>query len=381
MSRVLRRPMFRMGGPVDSYNTGIVSGLDDEGYADGGQIGGGVIYGNRMMDGRYGFQNPIDLEGILQKGLSDIEARERYVPPKTSKEIQEEYESEIQSPLFDPESLLGTGSYSERQMKRRQAMLDPTYKEAFLKKREQEEAQKLKIGEELGFKFDPEKFKKIAKDLNIPTTREEKLKQEYEERIKTLQDSIAKLQNIDPMEKQLKGIERFSDAYRKMGGYEDARSQAVYDFLGDIAPATASGKTKAEAFQEMLKAAQKSEAFKTPRNIKRDAAKLAIEREALISAQKAKGEGDISKIISQATAATGKEMLKSILGEQGSPVMYIGGLTASQILKSLDQNPSYTPPNARPGILYQTSDGRFFKVLQDPKSKRQTTEVYPPIGI
>ena len=26
MSRILRRPMFR-GGPVDSYNTGIASGL------------------------------------------------------------------------------------------------------------------------------------------------------------------------------------------------------------------------------------------------------------------------------------------------------------------------------------------------------------------
>ena len=35
MSRILRRPMFR-GGPVDSYGTGIASGL---GYARGGRIG------------------------------------------------------------------------------------------------------------------------------------------------------------------------------------------------------------------------------------------------------------------------------------------------------------------------------------------------------
>ena len=58
MSRILRRPMFR-GGPVDSYGTGIASGLADGGkvnYAGGGQIGGGTIYGTPMADGRYGFR-------------------------------------------------------------------------------------------------------------------------------------------------------------------------------------------------------------------------------------------------------------------------------------------------------------------------------------
>ena len=57
MSRILRRPMFR-GGRVSSYGTGIASGLADGGrvnYAGGGQIGGGIIYGKPMADGRYGF--------------------------------------------------------------------------------------------------------------------------------------------------------------------------------------------------------------------------------------------------------------------------------------------------------------------------------------
>ena len=61
MSRILRRPMFR-GGPVDSYGTGIASGLADGGrvnYAGGGQIGGGTIYGTPMADGRYGFKKPV----------------------------------------------------------------------------------------------------------------------------------------------------------------------------------------------------------------------------------------------------------------------------------------------------------------------------------
>jgi len=59
MSRILRRPMFR-GGRVSSYGTGIASGLADGGrvnYAGGGQIGGGIIYGKPMADGRYGFED------------------------------------------------------------------------------------------------------------------------------------------------------------------------------------------------------------------------------------------------------------------------------------------------------------------------------------
>ena len=55
MSRILRRPMFR-GGPVSSYGTGIAAPLVP-GYQGGGQIGGGIIHGKPMADGRYGFQD------------------------------------------------------------------------------------------------------------------------------------------------------------------------------------------------------------------------------------------------------------------------------------------------------------------------------------
>ena len=72
MSRILRRPMFR-GGRVSSYGTGIASGLADGGrvnYAGGGQIGGGIIYGQPMADGRYGFalpkkQNLFNVEDVI----------------------------------------------------------------------------------------------------------------------------------------------------------------------------------------------------------------------------------------------------------------------------------------------------------------------------
>ena len=57
MSRILRRPMFRGGGPVNSYGTGITAPLVP-GYEGGGQIGGGTIYGIPHADGRYGFKLP-----------------------------------------------------------------------------------------------------------------------------------------------------------------------------------------------------------------------------------------------------------------------------------------------------------------------------------
>jgi len=75
MSNILRRPMYR-GGRVDSRGTGMTSGL---GYAGGGQIGGGTIYGNPMPDGRYGFANPQPANMALflanqAKGIPSISA-------------------------------------------------------------------------------------------------------------------------------------------------------------------------------------------------------------------------------------------------------------------------------------------------------------------
>ena len=58
MSRILRRPMFRGGGTVDSYGKGITAPLVP-GYMGGGQIGGGIIYGKPMADGRFGFEAPV----------------------------------------------------------------------------------------------------------------------------------------------------------------------------------------------------------------------------------------------------------------------------------------------------------------------------------
>ncbi len=68
--------MFRGGGPVDSYGTGIAAPLVP-GYQGGGQIGGGEIYGIPMADGRYGFRKPVKFDtsgitGVNTKGGMDL---------------------------------------------------------------------------------------------------------------------------------------------------------------------------------------------------------------------------------------------------------------------------------------------------------------------
>ena len=69
MSRILRRPMFR-GGPVSSYGTGIAAPLVP-GYQGGGQIGGGIIHGKPMADGRYGFKD-VELFNV-KESIGEIE--------------------------------------------------------------------------------------------------------------------------------------------------------------------------------------------------------------------------------------------------------------------------------------------------------------------
>ena len=91
--------MFR-GGRVSSYGTGIANGLtnDTPGYNQGGQIGGGAIYGKPMGD-RYGFAEPeLDTNIILQQVITDLG------PNAEQSDIIEEYQKRIQTnePSFSP---------------------------------------------------------------------------------------------------------------------------------------------------------------------------------------------------------------------------------------------------------------------------------------
>ena len=104
MSRILRRPMFR-GGPVSSYGTGIAAPLVP-GYQGGGQIGGGIIYGKPMADGRYGFQD-VELFDV-KDAIGEIETGQKItdenVPASNWEDLvaQEKFKSET---IYDEDYL------------------------------------------------------------------------------------------------------------------------------------------------------------------------------------------------------------------------------------------------------------------------------------
>ena len=339
MSKVLRRPMFR-GGRVDSRGTGITSGLMDE-----GQIGGGTIYGEQMSDGRYGFQNPISLEDILQQQLSDIESRRSYAAPKTSEEIEKEYKSKLkpyeESTFFDPETGMGAGvpgSYAQGQLDYFQALSSPTYKTAFLGKREKEEAEKRKIGEQLGYKFDPSKYGK-----NIPTVKETDT---------TQTDTFTS--RPTPKTRREEILEEAA-LYREALGYDDAKSQAIFGALGEAAPAFFKGKNLREAAPQVLEAINKSKAFEAPKDIKQAAGQLAIQRRML--ADKAKAE-ELARLAIY--GMKNRETLTDLV--KGIPGSFVAGV----LPKGYESNP-VIQKSLRPGGIYSTSEGEYFYAVPNAK--------------
>ena len=119
MSRILRRPMFR-GGPVSSYGTGIAAPLVP-GYQGGGQIGGGIIYGKPMADGRYGFAEVTTGGDLLEKWTT--EKGEKIYGPSSIHGVQPSQGEQLKGLTgqgvtidpyqlaVDPEGVLDMGKY------------------------------------------------------------------------------------------------------------------------------------------------------------------------------------------------------------------------------------------------------------------------------
>jgi hypothetical protein len=88
MSKTLRRPMFR-GGSVNSRGTGITSGLDDSGYADGGRV-------EFQMGGSYpSFRSPISTSRAfgVEPGYDLLDKLKSLIPDTRS--IRQRREAEI----------------------------------------------------------------------------------------------------------------------------------------------------------------------------------------------------------------------------------------------------------------------------------------------
>jgi len=69
--KVMKRPMFKMGGKAASQGTGITSGLDNKVDM---AIGGGVIQGDNLGE-REGFQNP-DYKTFLKSAFDKYNRRQ-----------------------------------------------------------------------------------------------------------------------------------------------------------------------------------------------------------------------------------------------------------------------------------------------------------------
>ena len=342
MSKVLRRPMFR-GGRVDSRGTGITSGLLD------GYMNGGTVTAKRgLVDGPGGYAGDLDL--ILQQQLSDIERRRQYEAPKTSEDIEKEYLSKLkpyqEDTFFDPDTGIGTsipGSYAQGQFDYFKALSSPTYKTAFLAKREKEEAEKRKIGEQLGYKFDLSKYGK-----NIPTTKET--------------DIVETDKVVSRPTPRTRREEILEDAalYREALGYDEAKSQALYDALGAAAPAAFQGKNLREAIPKIIESINKSEAFQKPLSVKQAAGQLAIQRRIL--ADKARAEEQARLAI---YGMKNKETLTDLV--KGIPGSFVAGV----LPKGVEKNPTLQAA-LRPGGIYSTEDGEYFYAVPSTKGDKVT---------
>jgi hypothetical protein len=249
--------MFRGGSVNNSRGTGITSGLDD-GYMDGGQIGGGTIAGDLMSDGRFGFQNPTFISPISTSRTFGVEPGYN---------------------LLDKLKSLMPDTRSIRQ--RREAEIDRIRSGIDTSGASVEGA--IEFGN-TGFGKDTTTPPPSTTITNVPT----------------------ELTEDDELTKQAK-------LYQKLLGGDEAKSQAVYDALLAASPAFFKGKNLKEAAPEVLTAINKSGAFDKPRDIKQAAAQLAIQRAMLRDKAVAEEKSRLA-IYGAKNVETLSETLKNIPG-------------------------------------------------------------------
>jgi hypothetical protein len=347
--------MFR-GGPVDSRGTGITSGLYD-GYADGGQIGGGTIYGNPTSDGRYGFQDPIYGPSV-DEIISSFDTI--YDPVKEAKQKILKYQEET-SPkgyMDDPSGLTTVAPgklFSQYSKDEQRNILNLTrpggiedYAKQNMAKRNEQIKNILDTTKNLPQDQQNQIFKKLnitQQDISGPTT-------------SGVKNEITGLEpQLPPQKTRRDEILEEAALYREALGYDEAKSQAIYNALGDAAPAVFQGKNLREAAPKIFEAINKSKAFETPKDIKQAAGQLSIQRKML--AEKARAEEQARLAI---YGMKNKETLTDFI--KGIP----GSFAAGVLPQGIEKNPTLQA-SLRPGGIYEGPDSIFYYAVPDAKGK------------
>ena len=386
MSKTLRRPMFR-GGPVNSYNTGITSGLGEQGYADGGRVGfqtGGGFFSNLLKTPGSLLPTPSYTGGVPQGGLAGlrqgIQSISSSLPgtsslmkgtipltiagapfyvfeedplrdqPKekdiqtTAEELQQEYFGQPRRKLME-DILSGTKSKAESPY--------TGFDYAAAQRAAKAAENKYTGADTLG---------STEEDLAFATgIGGQKMKEA--EKIVTTDDNEIDIEDVLNEKK----IKREADLYARLLGGEEAKQQAFYDALLAASPAFFKGKNLREAAPEVLKAVNESKAFEKPQNIKQAAAQLAIQRRIAIETAKAKGEDQLTRLEKSLAA---KETIGAKLKNYGIDVKdYQGATTADVNLDTLIPNKAYSIGNS----LYLAVPSQ--QMIKDPVTGQQRLRV------
>ena len=302
MSKTLRRPMFR-GGRVNSRGTGITSGLDDQGYADGGRVGfqGGGSYFTDTPFGRV-----LGDIGLAGRGILSDLYNVAGVPTNIATEFFTGY-----NPGFSGERIFGLEG-------KRDPLRFSTY-----------EPGKSKF---FGYNTSSVPGRAYTEDMQnaaiqkgLDITREKPFE---------ISDEATMLKKVTPpvgggegtVSKDINQItkedlEKEVETYSKLLGGEEARSQSIYDALLAASPAFFKGKNLREAAPEVFKAVNESKAFEKPTNIRQAAAQLAIQRRMLVD--KAREEAKTKEELIALGIAGKKKTFGETIGEyleKGNPI-------------------------------------------------------------
>jgi hypothetical protein len=310
MSKTLRRPMFR-GGSVNSRGTGITSGLDDLGYADGGRVGfqvGGGLFSSGPYN-PYGSYNPFS-------PISEIAMNTNPIINRNITPLQRRNEAISSGKVFD--------------------IFAPTERQTYEANRPRTSRQ---------FEEAIQKGLDITKSKPFETSDESIApRKSILETTNNNGDNIpTELTEDDELTKQAK-------LYQKLLGGDEAKSQAIFDALLAASPAFFKGKNLKEAAPEVLTAINKSGAFDKPRDIKQAAAQLAIQRAMLRDKAVAEEKSRLA-IYGAKNVETLSETLKNIPGS----------FIAGPLPEGFKENPNLL----RPGGIYSVGDQKFYAVPGD----------------